>query len=103
MNTKAKGSAFERLVVNYYRKRGIFAMRAPASLGIDVIFYNAGILHGLECTTEQCIRKKKVKKLLAACEKWGIEPVYCIKIPGTSVFELIYNPRLRAKLRRKHG
>lgn len=90
IKTKAKGSRFEREVVNFYRSIGIFAMRAPASLGIDVVVYYNKLLYGLECTTPSCIRSKKVQKLLKSCKEWGIVPVYCTKIKNTRGFRLTY-------------
>ena len=94
MNTKAKGTRFENHVVRFFRESGIFAMRAPASLGIDVVVYCWGKLYGLECTTKKYVERKKVKKLIDNCRKWGIIPVLCRKDPHNRIPHLTHENEL---------
>ena len=98
MKTKAKGTRFENYVVRFFRESGIFAMRAPASIGIDVVVYCFGRLFGLECVAEMRIRHKKARKLLDNCKVWGIVPVYCRKEPHNRIPLLTHEAELRARI-----
>lgn len=95
VKTKAKGTRFENYVVRFFRDSGIFAMRAPASIGIDVVVYAHRQLFGLECVAETRFRMEKVRKLLDNCSQWGIVPVYCRKEPYNKIPLLTHEAEMR--------
>ncbi|MCD6422180.1 hypothetical protein J7L13_02425 [bacterium] len=76
MNRKAKGIRLEREFVKFCRDHGCVAMRAPASLGIDVIVIARGIPYGAEVTCERGKRRKKLAALRKACSKAGLLPLW---------------------------